>query len=57
MGVAPCTNGITVEFGCQFRVELTDSSLAGYFKGILQVTAGKGERVMRTINMRVNVSK
>ncbi len=32
MGATPCTNGITIEFGCQFRVELTDGSLVSYKK-------------------------
>ena len=27
MGVTPCTNSITIEFGCQFRVDIRDCSL------------------------------
>ncbi|KKO18219.1 MAG: hypothetical protein BROFUL_03117, partial [Candidatus Brocadia fulgida] len=27
MGATPCTDGITIEFGCQIRVELKDGSL------------------------------
>ena len=32
MGVTPGTNGITIEFGCQFWIELTDSSLEAILK-------------------------
>ena len=28
MGVTPCTNSITIEFGCQFRVDIKECSLA-----------------------------
>ena len=28
MGVTPCTNSITIEFGCQFRVDIRECSLA-----------------------------
>lgn len=28
MGVNPCDNSITIEFSCQFRVEISDSRLA-----------------------------
>ncbi len=37
MGATPCTNGITIEFGCQFRVELTDSSLEGILKAFCKL--------------------
>ncbi len=28
MGANPCANSITIEFGCQFRVDIRESSLA-----------------------------
>jgi hypothetical protein len=37
MGVIPCTDGITIEFGCQFRVELRDSSLETILKAFCKL--------------------
>ena len=37
MGVTPGTNGITIEFGCQFRIELTDSSLEAILKAFCKL--------------------
>ena len=37
MGVTPGTNGITIEFGCQFRIELTDSSLESILKAFCKL--------------------
>ncbi|MDN3515179.1 MAG: hypothetical protein NG747_12370 [Candidatus Brocadia sp.] len=37
MGATPCTNSITMEFGCQFRVELTDSSLGTILKAFCKL--------------------
>ncbi len=32
MGAIPCTDSITIEFGCQFRVELTDNCFQATLK-------------------------
>ncbi|QQR66011.1 hypothetical protein B188_28080 [Candidatus Brocadiaceae bacterium B188] len=37
MGVTPCTNSITIEFGCQFRVELRDGSLEAILKAFCKL--------------------
>ena len=37
MGATPCTNSIIIEFGCQFRVELTDSSLEAILKAFCKL--------------------
>ena len=37
MGVTPGTNGITIEFSCQFRIELTDSSLEAILKAFCKL--------------------
>ena len=37
MGATPRTNGITIEFGCQFRIELTDSSLESILKAFCKL--------------------
>ena len=47
MGATPQGKDITIEFECQFRVE---NRLEGK-------TTSRVERLFRTVNMRVNVSK
>jgi len=37
MGATPCTNSITIEFNCQFRVELTQSSLDAILKAFCKL--------------------
>ncbi|HEY4481232.1 MAG TPA: hypothetical protein VI489_00095 [Candidatus Brocadiaceae bacterium] len=37
MGATPCTNSITIEFNCQFRVELTESSLDAILKAFCKL--------------------
>lgn len=37
MGATPCTNNITIEFGCQFLVELKDSSLESILKAFCKL--------------------
>jgi hypothetical protein len=37
MGATPCTESITVEFGCQIRVELKDGSLESILKAFCKI--------------------
>ncbi len=37
MGATPCTDGITIEFGCQIRVELKDDSLESILKAFCKI--------------------
>lgn len=37
MGATPCTDGITIEFGCQIRVELKDGSLESILKAFCKI--------------------
>ncbi len=58
MGATPCRDSIRIEFGCQFRVELSDSSLAAVIMAfsklspdilrdfIQKVLVGFGESIM-----------
>lgn len=40
MGATPWTNGITIEFSCQFRVELKDGSLEAILKAFCKLLPG-----------------
>ena len=37
MGATLCTDGITIEFGCQIRVELKDGSLESILKAFCKI--------------------
>lgn len=37
MGITPCTTNITVEFDCQFRVDLKDGSLRSILSGFCKL--------------------